>query len=270
MWGTFQTYYSSQTPPLASSSAISWIGSIQTFLLLFIGALLGRLFDLGYSRPMLWSGTVIITAALLLTSLTGEFGQGNGNQVYYQVLLSQGVMAGLGMGLILVPPATIVAGYFKRKRSLTTSMVTAGGSVGGVVYPVVFRRLVANIGFHWSMRVLALIVFIGLMLSSLILKQREDIIDRPVKNDEPQGLLARLLGALMFLKYITWGDWPYLVFVCSTFWLTMALYCPFFYIERFTIDVGIDMHGLDTVYLVSIMNSGAVFGRILAGLLADM
>ncbi|KAF8420469.1 major facilitator superfamily domain-containing protein [Tirmania nivea] len=270
MWGTFQTYYSSQTPPLATGSAISWIGSIQSFLLLLVGALCGRPFDLGYSRSMMWSGAVIITAALLLTSLSGEFGQGNGNQVYYQVLLSQGIMAGLGMGLTLVPQVAIVASYFKRKRSLTIGIVTVGGSVGGVVYPIVFRRLVDKIGFHWSMRTLALIVFIGLMSSALILKQRKDIIDRSVKcDDEPQGFLARLLGALRFLKGITWGDWPYLVFVCSMFWLSMGLYCPFFYIERFTIDIGIDMHGLDTAYLVSFMNSGGAFGRIISGLLAD-
>ena len=180
-------------------------------------------------------------------------------------------MAGLGMGLTLVPPVAIVAGYFKRKRSLTTSIVSAGGSVGGVVYPIVFRRLVAKIGFHWSVRVLALFVFIGLVSSSLILKQRKDIIDRPVKNDDvSQGLLARLLGALRFLRDIIWGDWPYLVLVCSIFWLTMALYCPYFYIERFIIDTRIDMHGLDTIYLVSIMNCGAVFGRIVSGLLADV
>lgn len=271
MWGTFQTYYSSQTPPLASESAISWIGSIQSFLLSIGAALCGRLFDLGYSRPMIWSGAVIIPAALLLTSLSGEFGQGSSNQVYYQVLLSQGVMAGLGMGLTLVPQMATVASYFKRKRSLAIGIVTTGGSVGGVIYPIVFRLLMAKIGFHWSTRALALIAFIGLVSASLILKQRQDIINRPVNDDNgPQGFLVRLFSALRFLKSITWGDWAYLAFIWSVFWLAMALYCPFFYIERFTIDAGINMHGLNTTYLLSIMNFGGIFGRILSGLLADM
>lgn len=272
MWGTFQTYYSSQQPSLASGSAISWIGSVQSFLLLFVGALCGRAFDLGYSKVMTWTGTVVITAALLLTSFSGEFGQDSdsGNQVYYQVLLSQGILLGLGMGLTLVPPVAIVASYFKRRRSLTTSIVTVGGSIGGVVYPIVFRRLVGVIGFHWSMRAFALIVCMGLVSACLILKQRMDIIDRTTKIEEHQGVIQTLVGALKFLKGITWGDWPYLVYVFAMLWTSMGLYCPFFYIERFTIDAGMDMHGLDTVYLISIMNAGGAFGRLVAGLLADV
>ncbi|KAL9056369.1 MAG: hypothetical protein Q9162_002960 [Coniocarpon cinnabarinum] len=54
-FGVYQTYYESIN--LASSSDISWIGSIQSFLLLFVGAITGPVYDAGHLRILLVVGT---------------------------------------------------------------------------------------------------------------------------------------------------------------------------------------------------------------------
>jgi len=43
-WGIYQTYYSLEILKTSSSSTIAWIGSVQAFLLLFVGALTGPLY----------------------------------------------------------------------------------------------------------------------------------------------------------------------------------------------------------------------------------
>ncbi|KAF8463100.1 major facilitator superfamily domain-containing protein [Kalaharituber pfeilii] len=269
MWGVFQTHYSSQTPPLASQSAISWIGSIQTCLFLFVGAFCGRPFDLGYARTLSWSGTIIIVIALLLTSLSGEF-NGNGRQVYWQVLLSQGFLLGIGLGLTLVPPVAVASSYFKRKRGLAISLCTVGGSVGGILYPIILREMLPKLGHHWALRALALIVLCLCMLACFLLKQRTDIIDRSTTGDVHQGLKGQLVSGIRLLKDIIWGDWSYIMYMNAMFWTCMGMYSPLFYVESFTLKANIELKGMGSIYLVSIMNAGGIVGRIFCGWLADM
>ena len=57
-FGVYQTYYEQQQ--LASSSNISWIGSAQACLLLFVGAITGPIYDAGYFRYLLVVGTFLV------------------------------------------------------------------------------------------------------------------------------------------------------------------------------------------------------------------
>lgn len=59
-FGVYQEYYESGQLFVASSSNISWIGSIQSFLLLFIGAITGPIFDAGHLRYLLVGGSFLI------------------------------------------------------------------------------------------------------------------------------------------------------------------------------------------------------------------
>ena len=62
-----------------------------------------------------------------------------------------GVTAAFG-----IQPALTVAGqHFKNRRALAMGLVSAGGSVGGVCFPIMFNRLVPAVGFGWSMRIAA-------------------------------------------------------------------------------------------------------------------
>lgn len=123
-FGAFQTYYEVGLLSNISPSAISWIGSLQGFLLLLFGVLTGPVFDMGYLHTLLAIGTFLIVFGLMMTSLSTQ---------YYQVLLAQGVCMGLGSGCIFVPSVAIVATYFNRKRSYAIGIAASGSSIGEVV-----------------------------------------------------------------------------------------------------------------------------------------
>src|SRR5271155_991775 len=120
-FGAFQTYYINILLPQSSPSAISWIGSIQTFTMMFVGVLSGRLLDAGYLRPQLCAGIFLEVLGLIMTSISTK---------YWQVLVSQGLCVGLGAGLLYLPGVAVPAQYFSSKVMLATGIVATGSSMG--------------------------------------------------------------------------------------------------------------------------------------------
>ena len=72
-YGAFQTYYEENTFSSNTASAISWIGSIQGFLLLLVGALTGPIFDMGYFRQLVIVGTFLMSFGLMMCSLSTKY-----------------------------------------------------------------------------------------------------------------------------------------------------------------------------------------------------
>lgn len=58
-FGVFQTYYESSLLASKDASAISWIGTMQGFLLVSLSLIVGPLFDRGYYRHMIVLGSFL-------------------------------------------------------------------------------------------------------------------------------------------------------------------------------------------------------------------
>jgi MFS family permease len=115
-FGIFQTYYSENYLNTYSLSEISWIGTIQAFLLIFVGVLSGPLFDKGYLRSL--------TVGLMTTSVARHF---------YSIILALGVCTGIGMGCLFVPSITVVNTYFTTKRVVASGIAATGGGIGKLI-----------------------------------------------------------------------------------------------------------------------------------------
>ncbi|KAJ4985688.1 major facilitator superfamily transporter [Stagonosporopsis vannaccii] len=253
-FGVFQEYYSSFTPPLSTQSSISWIGSLQTFLLLACGSATGSFVDRGHAQFMSFIGCVTITLGLLFTSFSGEFTSTH-RPVYYQVLLSQGVLSGLGMSLLLVPSTAIVPTYFTQNRALAVGLANTGASLGGIVYPILTRRLLARVGFSWAMRATALVVLVTTGVGGLLIRQRSELTKNPAK---------RTLYQFNCLK-----DVAYAMFIAGIFFTFAGIYIPYFYVSAWVRDVTFPLGGMSAYYLISIMNAGGLVGRIIPNFIAD-
>lgn len=171
---------------------------------------------------------------------------------YWQIFLAQGVCVGLGTGCLFLPSVAIVATYFSKKRALATGITAAGGSIGSVIYPIVFRQLQPKIGFGWATRVIGFISLFTLTISFLVMKTR---LPPPKKS-------RALIDTRAFRSA------PFMMFSFGLFFAFMGLYIPFFdviiYAER---KLGIDENL--SFYLLAVLNASSVFGRIIPGLLAD-
>jgi len=102
-------------------STVSWIGSVQNFLTFFLGAGSGRLLDAGYFTPCFLVGSIIQVLGIFFMSLSTN---------YWQLMLSQGVMTGLGGGIMFTPAMGLMGSYFSTKRAFAIGVATTGNSVG--------------------------------------------------------------------------------------------------------------------------------------------
>ena len=112
-----------------SPANISWIGSIQAFLLLLIGVATGPIYDAGHFQNLIRMGTFLTVFGLMMTSVSTK---------YYQVMLAQGVCIGLGSGCIFVPSFAIIPQYFSSRKALATGIAASGSSLGETDAPVLF------------------------------------------------------------------------------------------------------------------------------------
>jgi MFS family permease len=160
-FGIFQTYYVSSLsrPP----SDISWIGSIQVFLLFFIGTLTGRLTDAGYFKHIFATGSFLVVFGSFMTSLSNT---------YLQIFLAQGICIGLGMGCLFCPVVAVLSTYFMKKRNVAIGLAISGSATGGVVFPAMVRQLLPQIGFGWTMRSIAFLQLAILIVANMFAKTR--------------------------------------------------------------------------------------------------
>ena len=160
-FGVFQAFYETDLLRDQSASTISWVGTLQGSLLLIVGVISGPLFDSGYFNFLLIGASLGLVFALMMLSLATQ---------YYQVILTQGILLGICSGLLYIPGVALVPVYFKHRRGLALGIATGGGSIGGIIYPIVFRRLLGQLGFGWATRVIGFIAIITLGVAIAVIK----------------------------------------------------------------------------------------------------
>lgn len=120
-FGAFQSFYQLTSLKAYSGSSISWIGTFQSFLLMFTGIFVGPVFDLGYHRELLYLGGFLTVFGMMMLSLATR---------YYQIFLAQGLCVGLGCGIVYVPSLALVATSFTTRRPIAVALVSSGTSIG--------------------------------------------------------------------------------------------------------------------------------------------
>ncbi|EIM79592.1 MFS general substrate transporter [Stereum hirsutum FP-91666 SS1] len=241
-FGSFQLWYSEHQLSQYSPSDISWIGSLQLWVFFFSGGIIGRFFDAYGPRWLLVLGTLIYTFSLMMTSLATK---------YYQFILAQGVVFGIGVGLLFYPSLSAAATHFSKYRATAVGIAVAGSSVGGVVFPLLLQRLFNEVGFPWAVRISGFVCLACGVVACLTCTSR-----LPPKKPGP------------WIDVASFRDVKFMLFSIGSGTCCLGIFVPFFYIVQYSQDQGVSQRlAFD---LLSVMNAGSVFGRVLPGYIADL
>ncbi|KAG8992186.1 hypothetical protein FRB90_001063 [Tulasnella sp. 427] len=241
-FGVFQAYYA-KTIPGVNQSSIAWIGSLQYSLIFFPGLIAGHLSDIGYLRPMLLiASATMITAVFLVAEC----------KTLWQLVLCQGLAFGGASGFLFTPSVGVISQYFTKRRATAYGRTSLGSSLGGTLLPIVLRKLLAAVGFKWTIRILGFIfiLFLGIML----------ICVRPRTNtrvDRGKFPLMDFLRNKIMMLYVAG---------VSIMWLGM--YNPLTYFDVYA-QFKLGIPASRSYYAIVTSNAVSIVGRLGCGVLAD-
>ncbi|KAF9870444.1 major facilitator superfamily transporter [Colletotrichum karsti] len=239
-YGVFQPYYTTtlSRPP----SDIAWIGSFEVFLLFFIGAFAGRLTDAGYFRPLFISGFLLVVLGMVATSFCTQ---------YWQFFLAQGICMGLGNGFLFCPSLSTASTYFDKKKALALGFVSIGSSTGGMIYPSMVRQLLPKIGFGWTIRAIALVQMVTLLVTSLVLKPR---------------IKPRKAGSLV--EWAAFKELEYTFYAVGSWLNYLGVFFASYYIAAYSRDI-IGLSYTSSLNLLLLLNGTGVPGRVIPAYFAS-
>ncbi|KAH3672761.1 hypothetical protein WICMUC_004167 [Wickerhamomyces mucosus] len=253
--GSIQTYISSNQLNGISGSITGWIFSIYLAIATAGSVFSGTLFDrVGRKFPMI-VGTILFSAGLFATAEC---------KTVYQFILAFGVCVGLGTALNMTPLIVVVSHYFYKKRAIATGIATIGGSVGGILFPIMLRKLYVEIGYKWAIRILAIICTTCLGLSFVLTKERlpkdEDYKKLPLRKQ----LISYFTSSIDFRAL---RDKRFLFCVLAILFSEMSLTTALTYLPAYALAQG--MNEDNSYLLVTLMNVVGILGRFVPNLLAD-
>ena len=171
---------------------------------------------------------------------------------YYQIILAQGICSPLGASMIFYPAMSSVGTWFFKNRALAFGIMASGSSLGGVIFPIMVKRLNDSVGFGWSMRAAAFLI-LGLMTyANLTVKSRIPPTPKPWSIKE-------------FIEPLR--EVPFFFVVAASFLFFFGMFLPFNFVILHAEKTGMS-HRL-AAYLLAILNALSVFGRTLPGYFAD-
>ncbi|TGO57198.1 hypothetical protein BCON_0068g00290 [Botryotinia convoluta] len=223
--GVFQTYYQLHELSQHTPSTISWIFALQLCLMWLPAPLFGRLLDTYGPTPVLIPCSVLCVFSLCMTSLCHK---------YYQIILAQGQ-------------------WFEKRGGLALGIVTAGSSLGGVIFPIFVNKLIDEVGFYGTVRYVALLIGILQVCACFLVRAR-----MPHKKWNKEA---------KWVDFTLFKDPTFALYTVGAFLVMRGLWAPFDYLSSMALN-----HGFSnslSIYLISLINAGSIPGRILPDHLAD-
>ncbi|KAJ5628945.1 hypothetical protein N7490_011173 [Penicillium lividum] len=242
--GTFQAYIEEHQLKDYSSGDVGWIFGMFAFLTFFCGVQIGPIFDARGPRALVFAGSVCEMAFVILLGFCTK---------YWHFMLVVGVLGGVGASLIFTPAISAVGHFFYEKRGVATGLAATGGSIGGIVFPLVLEALFPKIGWAWATRVVALICLVVLSVANLLIKSR-----LPQKPLSKENILP---------DFRIFSDPRFALTTASVFFIEWGLFIPISYISSYALDQGFSSKF--SYQILAILNVGSFFGRWLPGFFAD-
>ncbi|KAL7786644.1 major facilitator superfamily domain-containing protein [Trichoderma ceciliae] len=259
-FGTFQARYENEWTWL-STSTITWIGSVQLFVLFLGGAVVGPIFDKYGSRALMFSGTAVCLLSFICSSFATQ---------YYQYLLAQGILLGIGNALLGIngltsspysfyPATGAISEWFNHKRGLALGIALSGSSVGGIFWPIIINKLFTVVDAPWVHRIIALISVPVLLVACFLVKERKDAAGHDTEGHRVKSSEKSIRKAVF--------EWRFFALCLSLFFIYGGMLIPFYYIPLFAIEHGVGSTMANN--LLAIGYAGSVVGRVGSGWIAD-
>lgn len=248
-WGTVSAYgiylshYLDQVLfPDASSWDYAFIGGLNFSAAMLIAPLvtiLARKYGIHATMAL---GLVLQTGGFLAASFATRI---------WHLHVSQGMLVGIGIGLLYIPSLPVLSQWFTRRRSLANGLSAAGVGVGGAAFAWGTEAIIQRFGIQWALRITGVIALVANSAAVAMLRHRNRII-RPSQLAFDTTLLRRCEVLLL----LAWA------FLSILGYITLL-----FSLSDFALSIGLTR--AQATDIIGLLNVGTAIGRPVIGLLSD-
>ena len=241
-----------------SETRLQLIFAIYIGLYSALSALSGWLTDRWGPRPIVATGSILLTGGYLLWATSDSL---------IIVALGMGIVAPLGMSCSWVPCNATVVRWFVVRRGLATAIATSGGSLANILVPPIAALLVDAYG--WRVAIVGMSIFGGvcMLLSSLALERDPESIGQ-VPDGSPMSSRHTtedgLTGVSPAEAWRSVTYWQIFGMYALTF---VAVFIPFVHLVQFAQSLGASLQTASTV--ISAIGIGGLVGRLVMGPISD-
>ncbi|EXJ69658.1 uncharacterized protein A1O5_06729 [Cladophialophora psammophila CBS 110553] len=242
-YGVYLSYYIDHSIfPGASDLDYTFIGGVNFACAMLCGPVVNLFVRrLGTHVPM-YCGCIMFAGGFVAASFATEF---------WHLVLTQGILVGLGTGFSWLPATPILPQWFNRNRSLAQGIAAAGSGVGGIIFSAATTPMIHNLSLAWSLRITGILSFGVLFTACSLIRDRNKKI-RPSFKAIDTDLLKR---------YRVW------LLIVYTFFSVLGYIVAIYSLGAFATSIGLtqDQGGI----VITIMNVGTAIGRPFVGVLSD-
>ncbi|CAI7664319.1 unnamed protein product [Penicillium pancosmium] len=194
-------------------------------------------------RPTMMIGVIFETASLVVASFATHI---------WHLFLTQGLLFGIGLGLLFIPTAAVVPQWFTTKRSLASGISLAGAGLGGGVYSLSASAMIRNLGVSWAFRILAIIAFVVNSSCIILIKDRYKNATGSSRSTMDISLFKRLNYSLL---------------IAFSSFTMLGYFILIFSLANFANSIGLDSSQAATISAV--FNFAQAVGRPIIGYSSD-
>ena len=150
-----------------------------------LGMVMGRATDRFGPRMVITLCGFFLGVGYLLMSQTTSL---------WQFYLFYGVIVGIGLGGIWVPPVSIVVRWFTKRRNMMTGIAVAGTGIGGLITPLIANWLISTYTWRVSYVILGSVVLVLIVLAAQFLKRDPAQVGQLPYGENGRGIHKLQLG----------------------------------------------------------------------------
>ncbi|CAE6458277.1 unnamed protein product [Rhizoctonia solani] len=249
IWGVFQKYHANHFLAGTPGATLSVIGSLQNSLMMALAFVSGKFGDRYGYKKFIAAGCIVVFVGQLLAAFCDNL---------WSIFLTQGVLQGLGCGLLLPMIFAIPSQWFKKRRGLATGFVIAGSSFGGAVPALIVQEMLDRMSFRNTLLIYSFVQGVTMLAGFLLVKVRPSAPKPQTPAREIKWFDKKYLTDPMF-----WSFWV------ALFFALFGYMSPFVFISVYTSEKIPNISTQLANLPIPIMSFASAIGRTGAGYVAD-
>ncbi|KAK8863402.1 MFS general substrate transporter [Apiospora arundinis] len=244
-FGVFRAYYFTHAPlagnQLVVSTGVIQIGILQIsppFLLRYLGA------RPAHRKLMMWLGMVIIVVATIGAAFS---------TVPVGVIMTQGVLYGIGSGLLFAPSISFIDEWFLLRRGIANGIFFGANNLAAAAFSPIFSVVLEKFGSRATLIAWAIFAGVGISLGILLV--------HPRVSANGEGTTKSTFSWRPFCRPI------FYLFAVSMFLQGLSNFLPAAYLPSYSTEIGLPL--AQGSLLITFLSISGMIGQTLLGFMAD-